>query len=212
MFEFTYLIKDYLFSASAVTGISSGVIGILVGLLLLLLGNKVKKVALTVIGLVFGASGGAFLADTFFDPGSAMYVLTPIICGLIGAVLAFVLYRIALYLLGFAVGGAVGIYLSMRLIEQPIWGIVIAVVLALIIGSIALAIEKPIIILGTAFLGYILFRLGLYLLIGVDESLVLEIGCLVLLIIGVVIQFLTNRDTEKREREYREERRGYDTY
>ena len=77
----------------------------------------------------------------------------------------------------------------MRLIEQPIWGIVIAVVLALIIGSVALAIEKPIIILGTAFLGYILFRLGLYLLIGVDESLVLEIGCLVLLIIGAAVQF-----------------------
>jgi MFS family permease len=212
MFEFTYLIKDYLFSASAATGISSGVIGIIAGLLLLLLGYKLKKVALTVIGVVLGAAGGAYLADTFFDPGSAMYVLTPVICGLIGAVLAFVLYRIALYLLGFAVGGAVGIYLSMRLIEQPVWGIVIAVVLALIIGSLALAIEKPIIILGTAFLGYILFRLALYLLIGVDESLVLEIGCLVLLVIGVVIQFLTNRDTERREREYREERGEYDNY
>ena len=212
MFEFTYLIKDYLFSASAATGISSGVIGIIAGLLLLLLGYKLKKIALTVVGVVLGAAGGAYLAESFFAPGSAAYILLPIICGLAGAILAFVLYRIALYLLGFAVGGTVGIYLSMRWIEQPVWGIVIAVVLALIIGSVALAVEKPIIILGTAFLGYILVRLGLYLLIGVDDSLVLEIGCLVLLVIGAAVQFVTNREQEKRKREYRDEGGEYNAY
>ena len=76
MFEFTYLIKDYLFSASAATGISSGVIGIIAGLLLLLLGYKLKKIALTVVGVVLGAAGGAYLAESFFAPGSAAYILS----------------------------------------------------------------------------------------------------------------------------------------
>jgi MFS family permease len=199
MFEVTYFISNHLFSLSVATGISSGVLGLVFGLLLLVLGYKLKKVALALIGILVGISGGAYLADRFLTVGTTLYIIVPAACAVIGALLAFVVYKIALYVMGFAVGGAVGVYLAIRFIQNPIWGIVIAVVLAIIVGSVALAAEKPIMILATAFIGYILFRLGLYLLIKQEESLVIEIGSLGLLVVGIAVQFLTNRKEKEQE-------------
>jgi hypothetical protein len=201
MFRATYLISDFLHSLSSVTGISGGIIGLAIGLLLLFFGYKLKRVALALAGIVLGLAGGFLLVDRFFMDNAVLSIVLPIAGALAGAVLSAAVYKLALYLLGFAAGGAAGLYLSMNFIANPIWGIVIAVVLALILGSVAIYAEKPIVILAASFLGYMLFRLGLYLLLRVEESLVIEIVSLVLLVACILFQFLTNR--KKEEEKYR---------
>ncbi len=207
MFRATYLLSDYLHSLSSATGISGGIIGVAAGVLLLLLGYKLKRVTLTVVGIFLGLSGGLLLVDRYFLDNAALSVVIPIVCAIAGAVLAIVVYRVALYLLGFAAGGAAGLYLAMNYIPNPVWGIVIAVALALVLGTVASVAEKPIIILATSFLGYMLFRLGLYLLIPLAEpSLIIEIVSLVLLGASIVFQFLINKKKPEEEEERRRRR------
>ena len=194
MEKITYIINDYLYSISSATGMSLGVIGLIVGIALMLFGFKIKKIALMIIGFFAGYVGGTLLADRFIGPGAVMFTLTPILIGAAAAVLMFAVYYLAIYVMGLSIGGLAGFYLGANLFERPVWGLVIAVVLGVIIGSIALAAEKPIVILGTSFIGYIAFRQGLYALISIDQSIVIEVVCIVLALASVVLQFLINRN------------------
>jgi hypothetical protein len=198
MYQITNAVYDYLYSLSTVTGVSTGVIAIILGGLLILLGYKLKRVALVLVGVLFGASLGAYLAEMYLAYGTAMYIALPIILAVVLGVASFILYYLAVYILGLAVGGAVGIFIAYNYIDQMVWGLVIAVVLALILGSITLAAEKPIVILATSFVGYVAFRLGLYLVLPPQESVVIEIVCVVFGIAGVVVQFATNKGRHSR--------------
>jgi hypothetical protein len=198
MFDATYVLSDFLHSLSSATGISGAVIGLAAGLLILIFGYRLKRVALTLVGIFLGLAGGLLLVDRFFMDSAVLSILVPIAGAVIGALLSSVVYKIALYVLGFAAGGAAGLYLSINYISNPAWGILIAGLLAIVLGTLALFFEKPIIILATSFLGYMLFRLGLYLLIQTDENLVVEIISLVLLVGGIAVQFLINRDRDTR--------------
>jgi hypothetical protein len=194
MEQITYFINDYLYSISSATGMSLGIVGVLVGLALMLFGFKIKKIALMVIGFLAGYVGGSFLSERFINPGTVMFSLTPVIVGIAAAVVMFAVYYLAIYVMGLSIGGIAGFYLGASLFERPIWGLVIAVVVGVIIGSIALAAEKPIVIFGTSFIGYIAFRQGLYVLVSRNESIVIEVVCIVLALAAVVLQFLMNRD------------------
>ena len=198
MTRLTYLVNDYLFSISSATGFSLGIVGVILGLVLLLLGYKIKKIALMVVGFLAGFVGGSFIAERFLEQGTLLFVLTPIAVGLAAAILMFAVYYLAIYILGLSIGGLAGFYLAANLFSRPVWGLVVAVVLGVIIGSIALAVEKPIVILGTSFIGYIAFRQGLYALVSTNESPVLEVVCLVLLAAGIILQFLINREARGR--------------
>jgi len=189
----TYLINDYLYSIGNLTGLSIGIIGIVGGLFVLLLGYKIKKIALAVVGFFTGYTLGTFLAERLVDSSTVLFSLLPVLIGIGTAVLMFAVYKFALYIMGIAVGAIAGFYLAEHLLNQPLWGLAIAAGGGLIIGSIALKAERPIVILATAFIGYIAFRQGLYAVISVNESIVIEIICLALLVLGIVIQFLTNR-------------------
>ncbi len=194
MEQITYFINDYLYSISSATGMSLGIVGVLVGLVLMLFGFKIKKIALMVIGFLAGYVGGSFLAERFINPGTVMFSLTPVIVGVAAAVVMFAVYYLAIFIMGLSIGGIAGFYLGANLFQRPIWGLVIAVVVGVIIGSIALAAEKPIVIFGTSFIGYIAFRQGLYVLVSRNESIVIEAVCIVLALAAVVLQFLMNRD------------------
>jgi hypothetical protein len=198
MYQITNAIYDYLYSLSTVTGISTGIIALVLGGLLVLFGYKLKRVALVLVGVFFGASFGAYLAEMYLAYGTAMYIALPIILAVVLGVASLIFYYLAVYVLGLAVGGAVGIFIAYNYIDQMIWGLVIAVILALILGSITLAAEKPIVILATSFVGYVAFRLGLYLVLPPQESVVIEIVCAVFGIAGVVLQFATNKGKKSR--------------
>lgn len=200
MYQITDAIYDYLYSLSTVTGISTGVIAIVLGALLLLFGYKLKRIGLVLVGVFFGASLGAYLAEMYLTFGTAMYVALPIIIAVILGLASFVLYYLAVYVLGLAVGGAVGIFIAYNYIDQMFWGLVIALVIALIIGSITLAAEKPIVILATSFVGYVAFRLGLYLVLPPQQSVVIEIVCAALGLAGIIFQFVTNKGKKSRIR------------
>lgn len=197
MTRLTYIINDYLYSISYATGLSLGIVGLLVGIILLLFGFKLKKVALAIIGFLAGYVGGSYVSERFIEPGSFMYVLTPVLIGIVAAVVMFAVYYLAIYIMGFSIGGIAGFYLAAHLFTRPVWGLVIAVVLGLIIGSVALAVEKPVVVLGTSFIGYIALRQGLYTLLGMNESIVLEIVCLAVLLAGIVFQFFINKGTRR---------------
>ena len=151
-----------------------------------------------VVGISLGFTGGVLLAEHFFMDNVTMQVVIVIVSALAGAVLAGVVYRVALYLMGAAAGAAVGYFLAVNYIPNLLWGIVIAVVLAIVVGILASVIERPIIIIVSAFLGYLLFRIGLYLLLHTDESLVIEVVSLVLLVACIIFQFLTGKRKDDR--------------
>ncbi|MFP4562448.1 MAG: DUF4203 domain-containing protein [Spirochaetia bacterium] len=211
MYQITNAVYDYLYSLSTASGVSTGVIAIILGGLLILLGYKLKRIALVLVGVLFGASLGAYLAEMYLPYGTAMYIALPIIIAVVLGVASFILYYLAVYVLGLAVGGAIGIFIAYNYIDQMVWGLVIAVVLALILGSVTLATEKPIVILATSFVGYVAFRLGLYLVLPLQESVIIEIVCVVFGIAGVVVQFGTNKGRHsriKREVRYVDTKRG----
>lgn len=200
MEKLTYFINDYLYSISSATGVSLGIVGVLLGLVLMLFGFKIKKIALMVIGFLAGYVGGTFISDRFLEAGTVMFTLTPILIGSAAAVLMFAVYYLAIYVMGLSIGGIAGFYLGANLFTRPVWGLLAAVVVGVIIGSIALAAEKPIVILGTTFIGYIAFRQGLYTLISQNESIVIEIVCIALALACVVLQFLMNKNRAAEER------------
>ncbi len=129
---------------------------IVFGLVACFSGYRIFRFLFAILGFVVGAVLGVALASSLvLVPGqeTVIRIVLGLMGGLIGAALAWFLYIVGVFLSGASIGATIGagIALAVRA-ENPVQYILI-IVLAIAVGIVAVALQKPVIVLATAFGG-----------------------------------------------------------
>jgi hypothetical protein len=145
-------------------------IAVAVGLFNCFFGYRILKATLALTGFVVGAAAGWNAAASLAPGNSTVAVIAAVVLGIIGAVLCVWLFFLGIFLLGAAAGVALAEAVSggIGTQTQPI----LVLGLALILGIIAVIVQKFIIIFCTAFSGaYLVIAGGFGLLAGGQSPL-----------------------------------------
>jgi hypothetical protein len=144
--------------------VAVGVVALVAGLLLCFFGNRFARFALGLTGF----AAGALLCWQVLGAANGMsivlrYILSGV-AGVVGALLAFILYNVGVFLLG-ALAGAflAGLFAVVTHVEPGQVGVLGA---ALIGGIVALVAQKWLLCVLTAFAGAWLAAAGLFNLLG----------------------------------------------
>lgn len=113
-------------------------------------GFRIFKLTLTLLGVVMGALLGIVLGGALFDGGLIALSSGFILGGILGGALAFYVYLVGVFVLGF--GG--GVILAAPLLE-PFWGsaINILLVIGVLSGILSIFLVKVMIVVITAVTG-----------------------------------------------------------
>lgn len=113
-------------------------------------GFRIFKLTLTLLGVVMGALLGLVLGGALFDGGLIALSSGFILGGILGGALAFYVYLVGVFVLGF--GG--GVILAAPLLE-PFWGsaINILLVIGVLSGILSIFLVKVMIVVITAVTG-----------------------------------------------------------
>lgn len=141
-----------------VTDLVAGVLAIVVGLLLCFLGYRLVRVAIVLAGFAVGAGLGWW--GTSLTPGVSytFALVVALLCGILGAVLAAVLYKVGVFLLG-AAGAAALAAIALFASGHPISYIVLAAA-GVAGGLVTLFLQRLLVSLFTAFGGAFLAVAG----------------------------------------------------
>ncbi len=154
--------------------------GIAVGAILLLFGRKLFWLFVAVMGFLFGMQFGA---QVMVGAEQWVVLAVAVAIGLLGAVLAIVLQKVAVVLAGAAAGGLWALHLAERaglVAPLPLVAFVVVAILAAILA--ALLFEWALIIL-SSLTGASLIVQAVTLTAGAETVL-----WIVLLVIGIVVQ------------------------
>lgn len=153
------------------------------GILQCYFGYKLFKIILGVIGFISGALIGAVIAAGAGGE-QGVVVLVSLLCGVGGAYLSIALYFVGVFLVGAGAGAAL---IQILMGGDAETGAII--VGAVIVGMVALFVQKVLIIIATAFSGA--YSIIFYIILSADRvSPNLMIGLfLVLFITGMLVQF-----------------------
>ncbi|HEY4248336.1 MAG TPA: DUF4203 domain-containing protein [Lacunisphaera sp.] len=120
------------------------------GLLDCFFGYRVFKVTLAVVGGLLGLLLGQ-VASTALGLGAGAEVIVMIVAGLLGASVAFLLYKGAVFVAGFGFGATLGVLLLTHYNDMV--ALMTGVVLGIVGGFLAVKLQRVLIILSTALLG-----------------------------------------------------------
>lgn len=150
----------------------SALVAILVGVLSCFYGYRLFKVVLALWGFAIGAALAAAAAMTMTENDVAVLV-AGIVGGLIGASIFAVAFKVALFAFGASFGVLVSGAFSVAAQAEP--NIVALLVPALIGGILALVLQKPVVVIATAYGGAASAAMGaLYLLAGYGPKTVVQ--------------------------------------
>lgn len=145
-----------------------GIVSLLVGLANCFFGFRIFRVILAIWGFLVGAALGGALGASANHGGSAGFVVGFILGGLLLAALAYGLYLVGVFLMGATIGAAAAAAISSSLGHQTEPVIVLGV--AVLVGIAAVILQKPLIIMMTAFGGAWGALIGLLALLGRPEA------------------------------------------
>ncbi len=120
------------------------------GLLDCFFGYRVFKVTLAVVGGLLGLFLGQ-AASIALSLGAGAEVIVMIVGGLLGASVAFLLYKGAVFVAGFGFGATLGVLLLTHYNDMV--ALMSGVVLGIVGGFLAVKLQRVLIILSTALLG-----------------------------------------------------------
>ncbi|MBQ9156473.1 MAG: DUF4203 domain-containing protein [Eubacterium sp.] len=183
------------------------VITLILALLLCFFGYKFARIFMSITGFLAGAVIGLTVSYKFFDLTGPLVILCTLAAGIIIALLSFHIYMAGLFILCFILAFMAAASLL------PFTGDIqffLATLTGFIIGSLSLKFIRPVMILSSALVGAataagliaaISGRMGFMTLSRVSDALI----TLVLCILGIIVQFLTTRNPEKKARKKKEE-------
>ncbi len=160
-------------------------IGALLVAAVLFFGYRIKRIALAILAFVIGYSiAGQYL--TQYVEGAFLQTLLPLAIGLLLALLSASIENLAIFAVGAFTGyGVAGAYL-----DQNTWaGIGISIAIAVIIGTICVAIKKPAIIVLTAVASAHVIATAIITMASLDTHPYYLIIVAVLATIGALFQF-----------------------
>jgi hypothetical protein len=174
-------------------------------------GYRILKTILGIGGFCAGAAAGWTAAAGWGQFTVGIALLCALAGGLIGALLCIWLYFVGIFLLGAGFGAALATVVLNAAGSQP--QLVIVIIAAVVLGFVAVAVQKFMIILSTAFGGAYLLVAGiLHFVVGGPNAMpvlferfqmgsggalsYLPLACwLVLGVVGVAVQFRGRRET-----------------
>lgn len=176
-----------------------GTIGLAISLLLSLagcfFGYKLMKFWIAVAGFMLGFVLGDVICSLLKVESFGIFFLIGAVVGIVLAIVSFKLYKAGIFLLGAVLGGGIS---ALVLGTQEWWHILVAVLIGLAVGSLAVVAVKPVVIFSSAISGGLstLQTAGaLFLLdtLTTSASTIILVGGIVLAAAGIVVQFMTNK-------------------
>ncbi len=133
------------------TAILAAMLSIAFGLLNCFFGYRLFKVLLGIYGFVLGAAGGFALAGSV-TAGQTLWLLAGMVVGgLVGAAGMVLLYLLGVFVVGAVAGALLASLLGAALnVNLPP---MVVLVVAIAVGGVALALQRTMIVLSTAFSG-----------------------------------------------------------
>ena len=156
------------------------------GLTNCILGYRLLRFWMMIFGFCIGAGIGFFLVYRIDTEEKAYYMAAMLGIGVVMAVLAFMIYRAGIFILG----AGLGLFLSIYLIHPTSsFSFFLCILIGVGIGVLALRYDREVIIVGTSFLGGVTAGLSLAKLLAMDQ---IPYGILfgaAFAILGMLIQF-----------------------
>lgn len=158
---------------------------IVIGFLFCFFGLKLVRVWGAIIGLLVGAGAGFAIASMFPLETVAVNAIA-VAAGVIFAVLGAWLYKVGSLFVGWAAGASV----SAVIIRPSDWKLLlVCAVIGLIVGIISLIFAEPVLIIVTGIYGGMVAGYAAAALISLKQTFIMIIIQVVLVILGIVIQF-----------------------
>ena len=183
---------DKILGIQVLSGIMIIVFGIVFvfGLINCILGYRLLRFWMMIFGFCIGAGIGFFLVYRIGTEEKAYYMGAMLGIGVVMAVLAFMIYRAGIFILG----AGLGLFLSIYLIHPTSsFSFFLCILIGVGIGVLALRYDREVIIVGTSFLGGVTAGLSLAKLLAMDQ---IPYGILfgaAFAILGMLIQFAINK-------------------
>jgi len=146
------------------------VVGIAVGVFMLVVGYRLFRIAIFVCGFILGGIGVASFLEWVFANRSWMATASWVgffVGGLLVGLIAMSMYTLSIFVAG-ATGGVLLAFTIHTSFAYRIWEshpnivlLVLAVLLGIVFGVLALKLEKPVIIISTSFIGAIAIAWGI---------------------------------------------------
>lgn len=130
---------------------AAGIGFILLGALVCLLGYRLVRVVLGVVGFAAGVLGATWLGGDVLHIGRTWLLVLSLVGGIVGAVLAAVLFKVGLFILG-AAGGALAAVLLVPALTGGAKPLVVAGI-GVGAGILTLLLRRPLVSIATAFIG-----------------------------------------------------------
>ena len=159
---------DNILGIQVLSGIMIIVFGIVFvfGLINCILGYRLLRFWMMIFGFCIGAGIGFFLVYRIGTEEKAYYMGAMLGIGVVMAVLAFMIYRAGIFILG----AGLGLFLSIYLIHPTSsFSFFLCILIGVGIGVLALRYDREVIIVGTSFLGGVTAGLSLAKLLAMDQ-------------------------------------------
>jgi hypothetical protein len=192
-------INKFIYSYGNSAGFLTGLILLTAGIILLFWGYRIKKIALIIIGAVFGISLGIYIGEQVLKTTIEITLILSISLGIICALSTYFIYFAMIFIIGVVIGVNLGFLIGYFFQLPMSYILIISIILAVICGILSIKINKIMFIILTSYYGYILIRIGLYAINIFNINRVFEdIIALILLPIGLIFQFYDNTRIEEK--------------
>ena len=155
---------------------------------------KLLKVWMAVCGFIIGATGGFLIAARFLTERNIVFGITAA-AGIVGSVLAYQIYLVGVFFLGWmmSVAAVIAFVRSLPIGDKEKLVVIAAgVLLGLIVGVLIVKFARPSIILVTGISGGISTATAAFSLLKLEQPVLVVTGAgIFLAIVGILVQFLT---------------------
>lgn len=198
-------LSDALPALSSITIIGFGIL-FAFGVLNCVLGYRLLRFWMMLFGFIIGALIGFGIAFTGGMTEYYMYALIMVIAGVILSVIAFLSYKIGVFILGAGLGFGLGLYLLHPTTSLMFF---ICILIGVVLGVLAMKQARVILIVGTSLFGGVMAGFSAAKIGGLDDFPYGAGMSLGFVLLGMLIQFATNRDRDDDE-EYDDEDKTLD--
>lgn len=165
-----------------------------VGLLFCFFGLKLVRIWAALFGFAGGAALGLYAAS-YFNVSSSVSWVIGLVAGLILAGLSTWLYRFGIFLVGWGMGSAIAFYL----INPTGWPLIaVCAGIGFVIALIALKLCVPVIMVITGLFGGLAAGQVIYQFIPGDFKILQIVLPVVIVILGILVQFLLESKKRKK--------------
>jgi hypothetical protein len=164
------------------------IVGVLIGVVILFFGRKLFWLCVAAVGFAVGVEIAPLLVN---DPSSLLALVIALVCGVLGALLALFLQKVAIAVLGFLAGGKLAAAVAAAFfVHHAQYSTIIFVVGGIIGAILLLALFDWALIVVSSFIGAYLIQSAI-VLPPTGSTLVF----VALAIIGIIVQAASYRRT-----------------